>query len=52
MSFAVDAMISDSKSFPWVGSPFGSMLTLAICPGLTLVAAGGIARAYYISKAK
>jgi len=51
MSFAVDAMISDSNGFPWVGSPFGSMLTLALCPGLTLVAVGGIARAYYLRKA-
>lgn len=33
MSLAVDAMISDSKGFPWVGSPFGSMLRSQSAPG-------------------
>lgn len=48
--FAADAAISSSKGFPWVGGPLGSMLTLIVCPGLSLAAAGGIVRAYYLSR--
>ena len=50
MCLGADYLLSSGEGFPWVGSPFGSMLTLAICPGLSLIAAGGIARAYYLAK--
>ena len=55
ISLTIDAMIG-TFNYPqlplreaiWrAGSPFGIPLTIAICPGFTLVALAGAARAYF-----
>jgi hypothetical protein len=54
MSFAVDVLIGSSE-YPGispfiagtkVGSPFGFLLTIFLCPGMTMVAVGSIARCF------
>lgn len=56
--FAIDAVLSTSR-YPqlpfreaiWhAGSPFGILLTIAICPGFTLVALAGAARALLVTR--
>jgi hypothetical protein len=56
MSFAVDVLIGSSE-YPGispfragtkVGSPFGFLLTIFLCPGMTMVAVGSIARCFLV----
>jgi hypothetical protein len=58
MSFAVDIMIGSSeypgispfKAGTKVGSPFGFILTIFLCPGITMVATASILRSFLVSK--
>jgi hypothetical protein len=58
MSFGVDVLIGSSeypgispiKAGTKVGSPFGFILTIFLCPGITMVAAGSIPRAFLVSR--
>jgi hypothetical protein len=58
LSFAIDAIISTShypqlmfRDAIWhAGSPFGIVLTIAICPGFTLVGLAGAARTLLVRK--
>jgi hypothetical protein len=56
--FAIDAVLSTSR-YPelpfreaiWhAGSPFGIVLTIAVCPGYTLIALAGAARALLVTR--
>jgi hypothetical protein len=56
MSFGVDVLIGSSeypgispfKAGTKVGSPFGFLLTIFLCPGITMVAVGSIARCFLV----
>jgi hypothetical protein len=58
LSLAVDAVVGGSQDANlkfrdaiWhAGSPFGIVLTIAICPGLTLVCLAGAARALLVTR--
>ena len=58
LSFAIDAIISTSlypqlkfRDAIWhAGSPLGIVLTMAICPGFTLVGLAGAARALLVRR--